>query len=289
MGVYSIKDLENFTNIKAHTLRIWEQRYNLLNPERTDTNIRFYSDSDLKKLLNVNLLYQNGLKISKIAKLTEKEIFRLANEILMEPEENDLSSIDHFINWIVDFNEAAILNELNNLCEKHDFDIVFTQLIIPVLKKVGELWQVDSITITHEHFFSHIIRDYIIKRTGLINEPKKPKARILLMLREDEYHELGLLFYNFYLRKLGYLTIYLGQAVPLSDLERIIDEIKPDYLFTSLIAKLEDAEFKGFFEQLGNCYNLKKVYCGGYQMNVFKDLTPKDVNVIHSIEDIDFV
>ena len=286
MGVYSIKDLENFTQIKAHTLRIWEQRYNLLNPERTETNIRLYSDRDLKKILNINLLYNNGLKISKIAKLKENEIFEMANEILMVPEENEISNVNGMISRIINFDEVGIREELHELCNQHELEVVFSELLIPVLKKVGELWQVDSITVTHEHFFSNIIRDFLITQTNSLKAPKKIKGKIVLFLGEHEYHELGLLFYNYYLKKRNYKTIYLGQAVPTVDLCRILKEINPDYVFTSLIAKMDEKQFTDFFDDLSQCCPLGKVYAGGYQLNIFENIIPEGVNIVHSVDAI---
>lgn len=287
MGVYSIKDLENFTQIKAHTLRVWEQRYNLLTPERTNTNIRLYSDRDLKKILNINLLYTNGLKISKIAQLREEEIFRMANELLLKPVENEIGSIvDWYISQIIRYDEIAIKRELDRICKEREFADVFSNLIIPILTKVGELWQVDAVTIAHEHFFSHILRDFIIKKTDKQKLPRKTKGLILLFLKENEYHELGLLFYNFLLREKGYRTIYLGQSVPIEDAEAIIRQMKPDYVFSSLIARLDEKDFENFFDRMINLVNNDKLYVGGYQMTVFKDLIPEGVNTVHSVDAI---
>lgn len=286
MGVYSIKDLENFTQIKAHTLRIWEQRYNLLSPERTDTNIRYYSDKDLKKILNINLLYNNGLKISKIAKLNESEIFRLANEILLTPQDDEASKVDFFINKIMDFDEKAIVESLELLCDNKGLDLVFSEILIPVLKKIGELWQVDTINTCHEHFFSQIIRDYMIQNTPKAESLTESKGRVLLFLREGEFHELALVFYNYMLRAKGYQTIYLGQSLPTDDVERSIRKIKPDYIFTSLIAKLEEQELTGLMNMLTNNFDLKHLYIGGYQVRLYKDLIPKDVHIIESIDSI---
>lgn len=284
MGVYSIKDLENFTRIKAHTLRIWEQRYNLLNPERTDTNIRLYSERDLKKILNINLLYVNGLKISKIANLSENEIFEKANDILMS-DTKDNDPIDRFINLVIMLDEASINAELDKLCEGDEFEKAFSNIIIPVLKKIGELWQVDSITVSHEHFFSNILRKFILSKSeGLEAEPDSSK--VILFLNDNEYHELGLLFYNYFLRKRAYHCIYLGQAVPLADLEKLVKTVKPDYLFSSLIAKMDEKQFSAFFEQIAGFFPLDKLYVGGYQLTVFPELIPEGVHVIHSVDSI---
>lgn len=286
MGVYSIKDLENFTQIKAHTLRIWEQRYNLLCPERTDTNIRYYSDRDLKKILNINLLYNNGLKISKIAKLNENEIFRLANEILLKPEDDEASRVDFFINKIMDFDEVAIVQTLQQLDEMQGLDRVFSDLLIPVLRKIGELWQVDTINAAHEHFFSHVLRDYIIRNTIKAKDNEIIKGRVLLFLREGEFHELALVFYNYVLRSKGYQTIYLGQSLPNEDVARSIRRIKPDLIFTSLIAKLEEQELTELMTIFENNIDLSKIYMGGYQVKLYQDAIPSAIHIIRSIDDL---
>ncbi len=286
MGVYSIKDLENFTQIKAHTLRIWEQRYNLLCPERTDTNIRYYSDRDLKKIININLLYNNGLKISKIAKLNENEIFRLANEILLKPEDDEASRVDFFINKIMDFDEVAIVQTLQQLDEMQGLDRVFSDLLIPVLRKIGELWQVDTINAAHEHFFSHVLRDYIIRNTIKAKDNEIIKGRVLLFLREGEFHELALVFYNYLLRSKGYQTIYLGQSLPNEDVARSIRRIKPDLIFTSLIAKLEEQELTELMTIFENNIDLSKIYMGGYQVKLYQDAIPSAIHIIHSIDDL---
>ena len=286
MGVYSIKDLENFTQIKAHTLRIWEQRYNLLCPERTDTNIRYYSDRDLKKILNINILYNNGLKISKIAKLNENEIFRLANEILLKPEDDEASRVDFFINKIMDFDEVAIVQTLQQLDEMQGLDRVFSDLLIPVLRKIGELWQVDTINAAHEHFFSHVLRDYIIRNTIKAKDNEIIKGRVLLFLREWEFHELALVFYNYLLRSKGYQTIYLGQSLPNEDVARSIRRIKPDLIFTSLIAKLEEQELTELMTIFENNIDLSKIYMGGYQVKLYQDAIPSAIHIIHSIDDL---
>ena len=287
MGAYSIKDLENFTQIKAHTLRIWEQRYNLLDPERTDTNIRLYSDRDLKKILNINLLYSNGLKISKIAKLSDEEIFEEASKILNLPIANNIEGAERIINKIMLYDETGIREDLESLYIKHDFETIFSDLLIPVLQKIGELWQVDSITIRHEHFFSNILRSFQLKKTEEYHKTNPNKNKVLLFLGENEYHELGLLYYNYLLNKRGYETVYLGQSVPLSDLKVAIQTIKPCFVFTSLTAKMDEKEFKHFFEELDEVYDLSKIYAGGYQMNFYKELIPKQVNMINHTDDID--
>lgn len=286
MGVYSIKDLENFTRIKAHTLRIWEQRYGLLKPKRTDTNIRLYTEKDLKKILNINLLYTNGLKISKIALLSEQEIVQNANKILRISDGSEVKNLDCFITYIISFDAHSIEEELNKQYSELGMEKLFGEVLIPILKKIGELWQVDSISISHEHFFSNVLRKFLIIKTAALPEPKEYKGKAMLFLREGEYHEIGLLFYHYVLKTKGLNCLYIGQSLPVQDLKAALKKENPDYVFTSLIAKLDKEEFTAFFKQLAEMIALEKVFVGGYQLNIFEELIPKEVKVVHHVDTI---
>lgn len=286
MAHYSIKDLENFTKIKAHTLRIWEQRYALLNPERTDTNIRYYSDRDLKKILNINLLYQNGLKISKIAKLSEKEIFQKASDLLIDSEVSGRDEINSFIENIIALNEAAIQESLNRITDKIGLEGLYTQVLIPLLEKIGTLWQVDAISISHEHFLSNILREFLISNITKVPIKDKPAGKAVLFLPEHEKHELSLLFYYYLLKKKNYDCFYLGQSVPLGDLKVFVEETKPNFLITSLIAELTKEDFASLMTGLTEMIDPKKIFLGGYQLVKHKLDIPEGVNVVQSIDDI---
>ena len=210
MAEYSIKDLENFTGIKAHTLRIWEQRYNLLEPNRTPTNIRYYTDRDLKKILNVNLLYNNGYKISKIASMSGDQILEKATELLYSQPDSSDDHVEYFIRMIIELDEPAIMERMNALAEQVGVIEFYTGTMIPLLQRVGELWQLDTITVSHEHFFSNILRDFFIRETSKIASPIEAKGRVVLFLHEREMHELSLLFYYYVLKSRNYECYYLG-------------------------------------------------------------------------------
>jgi DNA-binding transcriptional MerR regulator len=286
MAEYSIKDLENFTSIKAHTLRIWEQRYNLLEPKRTTTNIRYYSDHDLKKILNINLLYSNGYKISKIARLSEAQIMQLASELLKVTDIPPGDHVEHFIKYIIDLDEVKIQQKLQELTVELGVQKLYVAVMIPLLCKIGDLWQVDAITVSHEHFFSNILRDFFITETAKIPLPKKTKGKIILFLHEREMHELSLLYYHYLLKGRGYECYYLGQSVPVKDLKRMVEQIKPDYLFTSIIAETDRAFFADFIQQLCSFFSAQKVYMGGYQLHKCVDLIPETIHQVHSEKDI---
>lgn len=287
MAEYSIKDLENFTNIKAHTLRIWEQRYKLLEPKRTTTNIRYYSDQDLKKILNINLLYSNGYKISKIAKLSEAEIMQLSAEILLVSDIKPTDHVEHFVRYIMELDEQRIQQKLTELNADLGTSRLYTEIMIPLLRKIGDLWQVDAISVSHEHFFSNILREFFITETSKIPNPAKSKGRIVLFLHEREMHELSLLYYHHLLKSRGYDCYYLGQSVPMKDLRKFVEQMNPDYLFTSVIAETDRAYFADFMKQLCSFFSARKIYMGGYQLQKYLDLLPETIHQIHSEKDID--
>ena len=216
---FSIKDLENLSGIKAHTIRIWEKRYNLLSPERTDTNIRTYNLSNLQKLLNVTFLYNNGLKISKIAELPEEKIPLMVKERLSETSVKS-HSINAFKLAMMNFDQALFYNTYNNLLATKSFREVFYEVFIPLLNELGLLWLTDTITPAHEHFITSLIKQKILINTEKLQmiEPSNKSKIFVLYLPEEEIHEIGLLYINFEVILHGYHSIYLGPTVPLDSL-----------------------------------------------------------------------
>ncbi len=220
MANYSIKDLETLSGVKAHTIRIWEKRYQLFDPIRTDTNIRIYSDQDLKKLLNVALLNQQGYKISKITAMSEKEIHQTIDDI-----SSSQHSYQPYINQLVEatlnLDEDGFVKSLNSTVKKIGFETTVVEVLYPLLNQVGILWQTHKITPAHEHLISNCIRNRIIFETEQLKFVKNDANSVLLFLPEHEQHEMGLLFYNYLLRKNGVPSIYLGSAVPYNDLKEV--------------------------------------------------------------------
>ena len=216
---FSIKDLENLSGIKAHTIRIWEKRYNLLSPERTDTNIRTYNLSNLQKLLNVTFLYNNGLKISKIAELPEEKIPLMVKERLSETSVKS-HSINAFKLAMMNFDQALFYNTYNNLLATKSFREVLYEVFIPLLNELGLLWLTDTITPAHEHFITSLIKQKILINTEKLQmiEPSNKSKIFVLYLPEEEIHEIGLLYINFEVILHGYHSIYLGPTVPLDSL-----------------------------------------------------------------------
>ncbi|MFT5778616.1 MAG: DNA-binding transcriptional MerR regulator, partial [Crocinitomicaceae bacterium] len=241
---YSIKDLENFTQIKAHTIRIWEQRYGLLIPKRTDTNIRYYSEDDLKKILNVNLLYTSGYKISKIAQLSEEEIIEESKSLILVTEVDKQSEIDALTMLILDFKGSEIKEVLDLELATNKLEDVYEKMVLPLLKKIGQLWQVNSINIIHEHYFSTIFREFLIANIESIKTKRDPLKRALLFLHDNEEHEFAILIYYYLLRQNGYDCHYFGQNVPVKEINSAFTQINPQLVVSTFTAKISEKNFK---------------------------------------------
>jgi DNA-binding transcriptional MerR regulator len=220
--IFSIKDIENLTGIKAHTIRIWEKRYNILEPLRTDTNIRYYDIKCIQKILNITLLNKHGYKISHIAQLPESEIPELVNNIISDKSVNT-HAISAFKMAMMNFDQALFLNTYDTLLTEKTFQEIFFSIFIPLIEEIGYLWQTNTITIAHEHFITNLIKQKILVKSEAVQkiEPIHPDKLFVLFLPENEIHELGLLYLNFHIQNEGYQTLFLGLSLPITDLKEI--------------------------------------------------------------------
>jgi DNA-binding transcriptional MerR regulator len=219
-NVFSIKDLENLSGIKAHTIRIWEKRYDILQPMRTDTNIRLYDLASLQKLLNITLLHDYGYKISKIATYPQEKIPSLVREIISSKTAKS-HAISEFKMAMMNFDQELFFNTYNWLIAEKSFKEIFHQVFIPLMNELGLLWQSDTITPAHEHFISYLIKQKLLVNTEKLQVLKQTKLdRIfVLSLPMNEIHELGLMYLNYEILLHGYKTIYLGESMPIENLK----------------------------------------------------------------------
>lgn len=282
---YSIKDLEKLTGIKAHTIRIWEKRYQLINPERTNTNIRFYSDNDLKKLLNISILNRYGIKISNIVNMSNAEINEKIMELLESAHDHE-SQIEQLILSMIELDESRFDKVLSSSVIKLGFVETVTQILYPFFEKVGILWQIGTIYPAQEHFVSVLVRQKLIIAIDGLSGSAKPGAKTFLMfLPSNELHELGLLFYSYLVRKSGFKVLYLGQSVPFEDLLEVNHKHQIDYLFTAITTPLTQKKYTDYLNQLSTAFADKKIFVTGYQANEFKIGLPENVIRIIKPED----
>lgn len=246
---FSIRDLENLSGIKAHTIRIWEKRYDLLSPERTQTNIRAYSLASLQKLLNVTLLYNTGHKISKIAKIPEGDIPLMVRELVAENSSKN-HSINAFKLAMINFDQSLFMGTYNGLLDTLSFREIFRDIFIPLLNELGMLWQTDTISPSHEHFISGLIKQKIlinIEKLQLVEPVKKDKV-FVPFLPENEIHDIGLLYLNYEIVLRGYRSIYLGQTVPLENLRDVMDYFDNLYFISYLTVAPEKEKIRSYIE-----------------------------------------
>jgi DNA-binding transcriptional MerR regulator len=261
MAQYSIKDLEKLSGIQAHTIRIWEKRYHLVTPKRTSTNIRVYSDEDLKRLLNVAVLNHNGLKISKVAKLSDDEMKERILQLTSDTS-NFANQIESLVVAMVELNEQKFESVLQKQIEQIGFEDVIVKIVYPFLIKIGVLWQTGNIHPAQEHFVSNIIKKKLFVAIDTINL-KADGIKFIMYLPEGEYHEIGLLFYTYVLKKNGFQPVYLGQSVPFEDLISVQKAYNADYLFTSFITTLQDFSFTDYIQELSKTFKKQKVFIPG--------------------------
>ncbi len=262
MGKYSIKELEKLSGIKAHTIRIWEKRHQLVNPQRTQTNIRFYSDDDLKKIINVSVLNNNGVKISRIVGLSLDDLNKQVSE-LSEAKDSIEIYIDQLMLAMIDMEEEKFEKILSDLILKFGFEKTIIEIVYPFLEKIGVLWLTNNITPAQEHFVTNLIRQKLIVAIDALPLAPKTSTRMLLYLPENELHELGLLFYHYIAKKAGMRTYYLGQMVPYKDLKSVYTEHQPQILVTSLTSGPSPNAMPNYLARLSQDFANAKIYISG--------------------------
>lgn len=291
---FSIKNLENLSGIKAHTLRIWEKRYNLLEPERTDTNIRRYSLDSLRKLLNVTLLYNHGFKISKIASLNADEIPKLVRSIALKSNSEQVS-INAFKLAMINFDYELFDSNYEEIQQHHDFEYIFMQIFMPLMKELGILWQTGAISPTHEHFITNLVKQKIYLQTERLQRDKaknEDQPIFVLFLPENEIHELGILYLNFLILSKSYRTIFLGQSLQSSSLQTLYS-YDTTFNFVSYLTVEPNKEeimpfLKDFHKQLLENQKSKLILFGPQQVEIVKEELPEQIEMYRSVESFIF-
>jgi MerR family transcriptional regulator, light-induced transcriptional regulator len=284
MSTYSIKDLEQLSGIKAHTLRIWEQRYDILSPDRTDTNIRTYDDNDLKLVLNIALLKDHGYKISEISKMSpeelSKEVLLISDKQLNYPDQIHALTIS-----MLDLDEERFEKIVSTNTLQFGFENMMINIIYPFLSRIGTLWITGSIGPAQEHFISNLIRQkLIVAIDGQLPSLRPGAKKYLLYLPEGEMHEISLLFANYIIRSRQNKVIYLGQSLPFSELGFAHGMHKPDYIFTVITSVPGQNEIQRYVYKLAKEFPDSKILMTGYQV-VGQDIDcPDNVEIITQIK-----
>ena len=285
MNAFTIKDLENLSGIKAHTIRIWEQRYSLLKPQRSDTNIRYYSNNELKTILNISLLNKYGYKISHIDQMSETEmqqkIVALTN---VEAQQEKL--VNELIKQLVDLD----LNKFEKILEDHikakGIERSITQLIFPFLERVGILWVTNHINPAQEHLVTNIIRQKLIVGIDAVKTTARTQKTALLFLPEGEHHELGLLYVCYLLKNNGIQVLYLGTNVPMKDLDYVAKFKKPDFIYSHLTSVAPNFNFEKFLTNIHTKLPDYPIVISGQLTQSYKKKLPPKIELKRSLQEV---
>ncbi|MCB9282770.1 MAG: MerR family transcriptional regulator [Lewinellaceae bacterium] len=285
MAIYTIKDLEKLSGIKAHTIRIWEQRYGLIDPQRTPTNIRYYRDEDLKLLLNIALLNKNGHKISRIARMSDREI---AEKVAAIADINDEfgTQLDALTLSMIEMDENKFDRIVSTNIQQIGFERTMLEVILPFLDKLGALWLTGSIAPVQENFITNLIRQKIITatdQTPLTSDSEAPK--FLLYLPEGERQELSLLFMHYLLKSRGNYVIYIGQDMSMVDLKDVCQIHRPDFIYTMISETFAKEPVQGYIDALSNLFPDSTILLSGYQVVVQQVRSFGNVTVLKSLDD----
>ncbi|MFN3841130.1 MAG: MerR family transcriptional regulator [Cyclobacteriaceae bacterium] len=280
MGQYSIKELEKLSGIKAHTIRIWEKRHHIVAPQRTGTNIRLYSDEDLKRIINVALLNNHGIRISQIARMTHEQINRKITELTEQKSDNEIF-IDQLVVAMVDMDEEKFEEVIAQLTKRYGFERTITETVYPFLEKIGVLWQAGTVNPAQEHFISNLIRQRLIVAGASLPVPPKNARKAILFLPEGEFHEFGLLFLNYITRSKGIYTYYLGQSVPFADVKAVYEIHKPQFIITAFVSTPAAAGVKDYVEKMANEFSDATIIASGNTLRNTAFIVPRNVKVIY--------
>jgi MerR family transcriptional regulator, light-induced transcriptional regulator len=286
MSSYSIKDLEQLSGIKAHTLRIWEQRYNIISPKRTDTNIRTYDDLDLKLVLNISLLKDHGYKISEIARLSvdemNQEVIKISDRHLSYPDQIHALTIS-----MIDLDEERFEKIISTNILQFGFESTMIHIIYPFLSRIGTLWVTGSVGPAQEHFITNLIRQkLIVAIDGQVSKQRTNGKKYMLYLPEGELHEISLLFANYIIRARNNKVVYLGQSLPFNELVFAYDIHKPDYIFSAITSVPSNLETQLYVNRLAKQFPESHLLLTGYQI-VGQDIQmPDNGTVINNIDDL---
>jgi DNA-binding transcriptional MerR regulator len=282
---YSIKDLEVLSGVKAHTIRIWEKRYRLLTPGRTDTNIRYYNDDDLRRILNISLLVKNRYKISKVAKWSELQIRNTVLEVTgKSTSESDY--VDRLILFMLNFDNQGFYRLTTEIIIEKGLEEALTKVIFSLFERIGTYWMVGSIFPAQEHNITNIIRQKLIVEIDKLGVEATRNSSVLFFLPDNELHEMGLLFYTYITRKMGYNVVYLGQFVPFDDLLKITSHIKIDYVFTAFVNSITKSDLEQYLIKLKETFVQQKIFITGWQVQHHMPQLPRSVKIIKDYREL---
>ena len=285
MNAFTIKDIENITGIKAHTIRVWEQRYNFLKPQRSDTNIRYYSNNELITVLNIALLNKNGFKISHIDKMSENDL-KAKILSLSQAQAQQERTVNELIEHMIELDVDKVEKILDNFISQKGIERTITQIIFPFLERIGILWLTNRINPAQEHLVTNIIRQKLILGIDGVKSPIQTNKSVLLFLPEGEHHEHGLLFIYYLLKSRGIRVYYIGANAPLKDVEYLTQYKPPTFIYSHLTAVANNFNFERFLFNAGVQLKNFNVIISGLLTQNYKKKVPANISFKKSLNEV---
>jgi len=286
MDRYSIAELEKLTGIKTGTIRIWERRFRIIKPHRTDTNRRWYDDDDLIRIINISILHRHGFKISKIAAMTGAEIIRQV-ALLTEVTTDTDTQLDSLVVAMTDVDEKGISAQVLRSIISRGFEETFEKIVFPFLRRVGVMWLTGTVDIGAEHFMTNIFRKRMIVATDSLSPSDgSERKRVRLYLPEGELHEMGLLFFAFVVRKAGHETLYLGQSTPFNAMADVVTRWNPDIIITGSLTGLPYESPEYYLKRMSTVFRDKKILVSGAMAMAATGKTFTNVFAVTSVTEL---
>ena len=286
MEQYSIHDLDKLSGIKAHTIRVWERRFKIVTPHRTGTNRRRYGDDELRRIINISILKRNGFKISEIAKFSTSEIEEKVSFLSKDVFHPD-TQIDSLVVAMVDFNEKAVNDILIRSMMNRGMEETMASIVLPFLKRIGIMWQTGTADVGSEHFITNIFRHKLIASIDTLSPVlKQERKKIILFLPENELHEIGLLFYNYVIKKMGHESLYLGQSTPLFAVVAVNNKWQADIIITGLMSGFPGLKSDEYLANLLKSFPKQKILVAGDFAKSTTILKDKRLIPLQTLEDL---
>ena len=287
MNRLSIAQLAQFSGIKPHTIRIWEQRYNALSPERTEGNTRTYSGNDLRRLLNIVGLLDSKYKVSELCVMSDDNLQELIQQHYTDHGDSDSQKyVLQLIAAGIEFNQLEFEIILNFCIDKLGLAATFKDVIYPLLQRLGMMWAADLIPPAQEHFMSNIVRQKLLVALDSLPQPKENATKWLLFLAEDEFHEIALLFAHYILRQRGENVIYLGTNVPLNTLQQAAETIMPESILTFFVKSNFPEDQQVYLNSIRNCFPKGNIYISGNEKLISTLILDSETTWLRNIDDL---
>lgn len=289
MNSFSISQLSQFSGVKPHTIRIWEQRYNALQPQRSEGNTRYYDSLQLRRLLNIVSLTKTGKKVSKLCKMKDEELYALQKEYIDQALED--SDYEYFVSQLIsagiNYDELNFEKIFSHCVIRFGLLKTYRDIIYPMVNRIGLLWTINTIPPSQEHYITNLLRQKLFTSIDSLTTEADNDGAWLLFLPEDEFHEMGLLFANYLIRSNGKKVIYLGPNVPLTSVERAVEDTQVDHLLLFMVHQDLPENIEQYLKELQKIGKGKNIFVAAHPEFSEKCSGDKSIHWLNSIEDLE--